>query len=68
MSVLISSERFGDVVCEESATLSFPRGLLGFEEDTPEHQRNYAEIIAHQFTAVAGSHDLLELDGPLHQR
>ncbi|MFN8051675.1 MAG: flagellar assembly protein FliW [Acidimicrobiales bacterium] len=34
MSVLISSERFGDVDCEESSTLSFPRGLLGFEDQT----------------------------------
>ena len=34
MTVLVSSERFGDVVCEDSATLEFPRGLLGFEEQT----------------------------------
>lgn len=34
MTVLISSERFGDVDCEESATLRFPHGLLGFEEET----------------------------------
>lgn len=34
MSVMVSSERFGDVDCEESATLSFPRGLLGFEDQT----------------------------------
>ena len=33
MSVLVSTERFGDVDCEDSATLTFPRGLLGFEEE-----------------------------------
>ena len=34
MTVLINSVRFGDVDCEESATLSFPTGLLGFEDET----------------------------------
>jgi len=34
VTVLISSERFGDVDCEESATLTFPHGLLGFEDRT----------------------------------
>lgn len=34
MSVLISSERFGDVDIEESATLNFPFGLLGFEDES----------------------------------
>ena len=34
MSVLIQSERFGDVDCEESSTLTFPHGLLGFEDQS----------------------------------
>jgi flagellar assembly factor FliW len=34
MGVLISSERFGDVDCDESATLTFPHGLLGFEDQS----------------------------------
>ena len=34
MTVLISSERFGDVDVEESTTLTFPHGLLGFEDES----------------------------------
>lgn len=34
MAVLIQSERFGDVDCEESSTLMFPHGLLGFEDES----------------------------------
>ena len=34
MTVLINSERLGDVDCEESATLTLPNGLLGFEHET----------------------------------
>ncbi len=33
MSVLVRSERFGDVECDDSATLIFPNGLLGFEQE-----------------------------------
>lgn len=33
MSVLVRSERFGDVECGDDATLLFPRGLLGFEDE-----------------------------------
>lgn len=32
--MLIFSERFGDIDCDESATLRFPHGLLGFEDET----------------------------------
>ena len=32
--MLINSVRFGDVDCEESSTLHFPHGLLGFEDQT----------------------------------
>ena len=32
--MLISSERFGDLECDDAATLEFPHGLLGFEEET----------------------------------
>lgn len=32
--MLIHSERLGDVDCEESSSLSFPAGLLGFESET----------------------------------
>lgn len=32
MGVLISSERFGDVDTDDAATLNFPHGLLGFED------------------------------------
>lgn len=31
---MIHSERLGEVDCEESASLSFPAGLLGFESET----------------------------------
>jgi flagellar assembly factor FliW len=34
MTVQISSERFGEVDCEDSAALSFPHGLLGFENES----------------------------------
>jgi len=34
MSVLISSERFGDVAVDETSTLTLPHGLLGFEDET----------------------------------
>lgn len=33
MSVLVRSERFGDVECDDAATVVFPDGLLGFEEE-----------------------------------
>lgn len=33
MTVLVRSERFGDVECDDSATLIFPNGLLGFEDE-----------------------------------
>lgn len=31
---MIHSERLGEVDCEESSSLSFPAGLLGFESET----------------------------------
>lgn len=34
MGVLIHSERLGDVDLEETSSLSFPAGLLGFESET----------------------------------
>ena len=34
MGVLVNSVRFGDVDYDESSTLTFPHGLLGFEDET----------------------------------
>lgn len=34
MSVLVQSERFGEVAYDETATLTFPHGLLGFEGES----------------------------------